>query len=163
MNEINNIHPTITQKVIALAKQRIENDYRDKFTYDLPEWAMLTGNPELIAVVQIHGNQGIEVTQQRVDFVVDFNEEASIQHYADYLNKQMDATLPLLGYVSFCKNVLIIQKDPNYALALSAFESSEINRFNNNSDHAKPNISFIILTKDLEMVESTAELRLHEI
>ncbi|WP_144243324.1 hypothetical protein [Sphingobacterium sp. ML3W] len=157
MNDFKNIHPTILQRGIVLAKKKAEDHYSDKFTYALPNWAMLTGNPEMIAAVQIYGNEGIQVTLQRVDFKVDFNNEASIQRYVNHLNKQMKTTLPLLGYVLFYKNVLIMQKDPNYGLALSAFEASEITRYN--SDNTTPNISFITLTKDLEMVESTVELR----
>lgn len=157
MNEINNIHPMITKKVIALAKQKVENHYRDKFTYALPEWAMLTGNPEMIAAVQIHGNEGIQVTKQRLDFEIDFNNEASIQRYANHLNHQMNIALPLLGHILFYKNVLTMQEDPNYAFALNDFESSEIIRFNGNN--ATPNISFITLTKDLALVESTSELQ----
>jgi hypothetical protein len=156
MNTINDIDATIIQKGIALAKQKIEADYSDKFVYALPDWAMLTGNPETITVVPIHGNEGIQVTQQRVDFKVDFNDERSIIYYTNYLNNHMNTKLPLLGYILFYKNILMVQKDPSYALALSDFESAEIIRYNSNN--TGPDFSFIIFTKDLKVVATTADL-----
>lgn len=157
MNRFNGIDPTIIQKGIALAKQKIEADYSDKFTYALPDWAMLTGNPEMIAIVPIHGNEGILITKQRVDFEVDFNDERSIIYYTNYLHNHMNAHLPLLGYALFYKNVLMVQKDPSYALVLSDFESTEIIRYN--SHNTSTNFSFITFNKDLELVASTADLQ----
>ncbi|UXD71142.1 hypothetical protein MUK51_07570 [Sphingobacterium faecium] len=157
MNRFNGIHTKITQKGADLAKQKIEADYSEKFVYALPDWAMLTGNPEIIGVVQIYGNEGILVTQQRVDFEVDFGDEHSIIYYTNYLNNQMNAHLPLLGYVLFYKNVLIVQKDPNYPLTLSDLESEEIIRYNSNN--ISTDFSFIIFNKELELVASTADLR----
>lgn len=157
MNRFNGIHPKIIEKGVALAKQKIEAHYSDKFVYALPDWAMLTGNPEAIDVVLIHGNEGILITQQRVDFEVDFNDERSIIYYSNYLNNQMNALLPLLGYVLFYKNVLMVQKDPSYTLALSDLESAEIIRYNRNN--TSTDFSFITLNKDLDLVDTTADLQ----
>lgn len=156
MNRFKDIDDTIIQRGITLAKQKIEADYSEKFVYALPDWAMLTGNPEPIAVVPIHGNEGILVSKQRVDFEVDFNDERSIIYYTSYLNTQMNNQLPLLGYILFYKNVLIIQKDPSYALPLSDFESAEIIRYNSNN--TSRDFSFIIINKNLELVAYTADL-----
>lgn len=157
MNRFNDIDRTIIQKGIAFAKQKIEADYSDKFVYALPDWAMLTGNPEPIAVVPVHGNEGILVTKQRVDFEVDFSDERSIVFYTNYLNSQMNTHLPLWGYVLFYKNVLMVQKDPSYALALSDFESAEIIRYNSNN--ISTDFSFITFNKDLELVVYTSDLQ----
>ncbi|MEJ5146921.1 hypothetical protein [Sphingobacterium sp. MYb388] len=157
MNRYNDIDPTIIQKGIALAKQKIEAHYSDKFTYALPDWAMLTGNPEAIAVVPIYGNEGILVTKRRVDFEVDFNDERSIIYYTNHLNNQMNADLPLLGYLLFYKNILILQKDPSYALDLSDFESAEIISYNRNN--ISTDFSLIIFNKDLELVATTTDLQ----
>ncbi len=157
MNRFNDINPSIIQKGITLVKQKIEAHYSDKFIYALPDWAMLTGNPEMIAIVPIHGNEGILVTKQRVDFEVDFNDEHSIIYYTNFLINQMNDHLPLLGYVLFYKNVLIMQKDTNYALPLNDFESTEIIRFNNSNKSTDS--SFIIFNKNLEIVASTSDLQ----
>ena len=62
----------LLQKAIEYAKDKIERHFEDKLTYALPDWAMLTGNPEIISWVEVRGSEGIAITKQRVDFNVNF-------------------------------------------------------------------------------------------
>lgn len=156
MTPIHPVDPAIIQVGIATAKRKIEQHYSDKFTYALPAWAMLTADPEIIAVVQIHGQAGIQLTKQRVDFAVDFNDASSITYYADYLQGHMNRQLPLVGYIMFYKHILIIQPDPNYQTTLTDFERTELEQYN--QQNTDPDFSLIILTKDLEHVDSTMQL-----
>ena len=156
MASIENIDPTIIQVGIATARQKIEDHHSDKFTYALPEWAMLTADPEIIAIVQVHGAEGIQVTMQKVDFKVDFKNESSIIHYATHLQNQMNTRLSLLGYVVFYKSYSVVQQDPYYHSTLTDSESAELTQFNKESTN--PDFSFIILTKDLQRVEATSQL-----
>lgn len=147
----------IIQKSLALARQKIETHYSDKFTYALPEWAMLSGNPVFVALLQIHGSDGIQISQSRVDFHVDFSDEQSILFYVEFLQKKMDTKLPVCGYVLFYKNILMMQKEQNYTAELTALQNSEIDGFNKNSTDFE--YSLLILNTTLETISSTAHLQ----
>ena len=60
-------------QVILKIKRKIEDHYSDKFTYAMPDWAMLTAEPEIISILDIHSEEGVKIAKQKVDFPVDFN------------------------------------------------------------------------------------------
>lgn len=142
---------------ISLATREIENHYADKRVYAIPEWAKLTGAPQIIAIVEIHGQAGLAIARQRVDFAVDFSEAASIENYARFLSWQMDTQLPTAGYILFyAKNAMAI-KDPEHPNGLSDSEQAELARFN--AGASKTEISLIILNESLEQAASLDDLK----
>lgn len=118
------------EKLIQIAKQKIEEHYQDKFTYALPDWAMLTADPEILAIVTVHGKEGVLTTKERVNFEVDFKHKESIQLYAAYLNRKMNTSLAIMGYIVFFDKKVYLQKDTNYPKELTANELDEIKKYN---------------------------------
>lgn len=118
------------EKLLQIAKQKIEEHYQDKFTYALPDWAMLTADPEILAIVTVHGKEGILATKERVNFEVDFKHKESIQFYVTYLNRKMNTSLTIMGYIVFFDKKVYLQKDTNYPKELTANELDEIKKYN---------------------------------
>ena len=117
-------------QVILKIKRKIEDHYSDKFTYAMPDWAMLSAEPEIISILDIHSEEGVKIAKQKVDFPVDFNTISSVVNYVDFLSNQMNSQKEITGYVIFYnKNTLLI-KDPNYLQDLTAFQESELNKYN---------------------------------
>lgn len=142
----------LLQKAIEYAKDKIEEHYEDKFTYALPDWAMLTGNPEIISWVEVRGSEGIAITKQRVDFNVNFKDKLSIIYYADFLNNQMNKNLETVGYVIFYDKNIVAKKDPNYTEELSADQNSELLTFN--SEKSTTDISILMLNAEYKLIEN---------
>ncbi|AZA98430.1 hypothetical protein EG359_01890 [Chryseobacterium joostei] len=117
-------------KVILKIKQKIENHYSDKFTYAMPDWAMMSAAPDIISILTIHSEEGVQIAKQKVNFPVDFYNISSVVDYVDFLSHQMNTQKEIIGYVVFYnKNTLII-KDPNYLQDLTAFQENELNKYN---------------------------------
>ena len=136
--------------ILSKIKQKIENHHADKFTYALPEWAMFTGDPKIIALLTIHGEEGLRIAKQRVDFEVDFYAAASVLYYVDFLKDQMNQQLDSIGYVFFYDANLVLVKDPNYSDALTPFQEDELQTYNKNMDRAS--ISLLMVDKNLKEV-----------
>lgn len=148
---INNIGEKAKVGLLAQIKKEIEDHYSDKFIYALPNWAKLTGKPEIIAIVKIHGENGIAITKKRVDFHVDFESENSICNYAHFLNAQMDITLEIKGYVVFYVKNICIVKDSYYDKDLTDSEVTEMTKFN--VDNKLMEILCMKFTKDFGKVD----------
>ncbi len=140
------------QKAIEYAKDKIEEHYEDKFTYALPDWAMLTGNPEIIAWVEVSGSEGIAITKQRVDFNVNFQDKLSIIYYADFLNNQMNKGLETVGYLIFYDKNIVAKKDLNYFQDLTHDQNSELLKFN--SEKTTTDISILMLNAEYKLIEN---------
>ena len=132
-------------------KEEIEHHYQDKFTYALPTWAKLSGQPEIIAIINVHGDKGIAITKQPVDFPVDFANENSICTYARFLNEQMDTSLEIIGYIVFYAKNICVVKDPLYHRDLTAAQNTEIAKFNAGNNPIE--ISCMRFTKDFLKVD----------
>lgn len=145
------IHSTLELKALQYAKEKIEKHYEDKFTYALPLWAMLTGNPTLIASVEVRGAEGVAMTKQRVEFNVSFKDKSSIIYYASYLNDHMNQNQETVGYIIFYDKNIYVKKDPNYTEDLSDYQNLELLQFN--SDKSSTDISIIMLNNNYELVE----------
>lgn len=144
------------QKFQQIALLNIEEHYKDKFVYAIPEWAYLTTDPEIIGAVTIHGKEGVLITKKPVDFNVDFKNIISITEYIDFLNQKMNQDLPIIGYVVFFSYVLRVKKDKDYSKKLSQYQLDEIDKFNSNNNEFT--ISLFILNKDLKRVNDVVEL-----
>lgn len=144
------------QKFQQIALLNIEEHYKDKFVYAIPEWAYLTTDPEIIGAVTIHGKEGVLITKKPVDFNVDFKNIISITEYIDFLNQKMNQDLPIIGYVVFFSYVLRVKKDKDYSKKLSQYQLDEIDKFNSNNNEFT--ISLFILNKDLKRVNDALEL-----
>ena len=144
------------QKFQQIALLNIEEHYKDKFVYAIPEWAYLTTDPEIIGAVTIHGKEGVIITKKPVDFNVDFKNIISITEYIDFLNQKMNQDLPIIGYVVFFSYVLRVKKDKDYSKKLSQYQLDEIDKFNSNNNEFT--ISLFILNKDLKRVNDVVEL-----
>ncbi len=142
----------LLQKAIEYAKDKIERHFEDKLTYALPDWAMLTGNPEIISWVEVRGSEGIAITKQRVDFNVNFQDKLSIIYYAAFLNNQMNKDLETVGYVIFYDKNIVAKKDPNYTEELSADQKSELLKFN--SEKSTTDISILMLNAEYKLIEN---------
>ncbi|RLZ08322.1 hypothetical protein [Faecalibacter macacae] len=144
------------QKFQQIALLNIEEHYKDKFVYAIPEWAYLTTDPEIIGAVTIHGKEGVLITKKPVDFNVDFKNIISITEYIDFLNQKMNQDLPIIGYIVFFSYVLRVKKDKDYSKKLSQYQLDEIDKFNSNNNEFT--ISLFILNKDLKRVNDVVEL-----
>ena len=144
------------QKFQQIALLNIEEHYKDKFVYAIPEWAYLTTDPEIIGAVTIHGKEGVIITKKPVDFNVDFKNIISITEYIDFLNQKMNQDLPIIGYIVFFSYVLRVKKDKDYSKKLSQYQLDEIDKFNSNNNEFT--ISLFILNKDLKRVNDVVEL-----
>ena len=138
-------------QVILKIKRKIEDHYSDKFTYAMPDWAMLTAEPEIISILDIHSEEGVKIAKQKVDFPVDFNTISSVVNYVDFLSNQMNSQKEITGYVIFYnKNTLLI-KDPNYLQDLTAFQESELNKYN--QTQSQIDISLLITDQNWNEVD----------
>ncbi|MBF0598412.1 hypothetical protein [Faecalibacter rhinopitheci] len=99
-----------SKEIIQLIVKKIEKHYEDKFTYAIPEWAILSANPEIVYIIPVHGTEGVTITKQRVDFNVNFSDIKSIIHYAQYLSDQMNIKHEILGYIVFLINTSMQKK-----------------------------------------------------
>lgn len=142
----------ITDIALQHAKDKIERHFEDKLTYALPEWAMLTGNPEIISWVEVRGSEGIASTKQRVDFNVNFQDKLSIIYYADFLNNQMNKHLETVGYVIFYDKNIVAKKDLNYFQDLTHDQNSELLTFN--SEKSTTDISILMLNAEYKLIEN---------
>lgn len=143
---------TLLQKAIEYAKDKIEERYEDKFTYALPDWAILTGNPEIVSWVEVHGSEGIAITKMRVDFNVSFSDTSSVIYYADFLNNQMNKNLEKVGFVIFYDKNIFAKKNPNYSRDLTDDQNSELHIFN--SEKSTTDISILKLNAEYTLVEN---------
>ena len=143
-------------QVILKIKRKIEDHYSDKFTYAMPDWAMLTAEPEIISILDIHSEEGVKIAKQKVDFPVDFNTISSVVNYVDFLSNQMNSQKEIKGYVIFYnKNTLLI-KDPNYLQDLTAFQESELNKYN--QTQSQVDISLLITDQNWNEVNLLDDL-----
>ncbi|MCJ7936072.1 MAG: hypothetical protein MUW56_21200 [Chryseobacterium sp.] len=143
-------------KVILKIKQKIENHYSDKFTYAMPDWAMLSAEPDIISILDIHGEEGVQIAKQKVNFPVDFYNISSVVDYVDFLSNQMNSQKEIIGYVIFYnKNTLII-KDPNYLQDLTAFQENELNKYN--QTQSKVDISLLFTDQNWDEVDVLDDL-----
>ena len=143
-------------QVILKIKQKIEDHYSDKFTYAMPDWAMLSAEPEIISILDIHSEEGVKIAKQKVDFPVDFNTISSVVNYVDFLSNQMNSQKEITGYVIFYdKNTLLI-KDPNYLQDLTAFQESELNKYN--QTQSQVDISLLITDQNWNEVDLLDDL-----
>ena len=143
-------------QVILKIKQKIEDHYSDKFTYAMPDWAMLSAEPEIISILDIHSEEGVKIAKQKVDFPVDFNTISSVVNYVDFLSNQMNSQKEITGYVIFYnKNTLLI-KDPNYLQDLTAFQESELNKYN--QTQSQVDISLLITDQNWNEVDLLGDL-----
>ncbi|MGV4413606.1 hypothetical protein [Chryseobacterium sp. T1] len=143
-------------KIIQKIKQNIENDYSDKFTYAMPDWAMMSAEPDIISILDIHGKEGLQVAKQKVNFPVDFYNISSISEYVDFLSNQMDCQKEIIGYVVFYNKNMLIIKDPNYLQDLTVFQKNEIKK--SNQAESQVDISLIILDQNWNKVNSLDDL-----
>lgn len=144
------------QKLKQIALLNIEEHYKNKFVYAIPEWAYLTTDPEIIGTVTIHGKEGVIITKKPVDFNVDFKNIISITEYIDFLNQKMNQDLPIIGYIVFFSYVLRVKKDKDYSKKLSQYQLDEIDKFNSNNNEFT--ISLFIIDKELNRVDDILEL-----
>ena len=143
-------------QVILKIKQKIEDHYSDKFTYAMPDRAMLSAEPEIISILDIHSEEGVKIAKQKVDFPVDFNTISSVVNYVDFLSNQMNSQKEITGYVIFYnKNTLLI-KDPNYLQDLTAFQESELNKYN--QTQSQVDISLLITDQNWNEVNLLDDL-----
>lgn len=143
-------------QVILKIKRKIEDHYYDKFTYAMPDWAMLSAEPEIISILDIHSEEGVKIAKQKVDFPVDFNTISSVVNYVDFLSNQMNSQKEITGYVIFYnKNTLLI-KDPNYLQDLTAFQESELNKYN--QTQSQVDISLLITDQNWNEVDLLDDL-----
>ena len=143
-------------QVILKIKRKIEDHYSDKFTYAMPDWAMLSAEPEIISILDIHSEEGVKIAKQKVDFPVDFNTISSVVNYVDFLSNQMNSQKEITGYVIFYnKNTLLI-KDPNYLQDLTAFQESELNKYN--QTQSQVDISLLITDQNWNEVDLLDDL-----
>ena len=143
-------------QVILKIKQKIEDHYSDKFTYAMPDWAMLSAEPEIISILDIHSEEGVKIAKQKVDFPVDFNTISSVVNYVDFLSNQMNSQKEITGYVIFYnKNTLLI-KDHNYLQDLTAFQESELNKYN--QTQSQVDISLLITDQNWNEVDLLGDL-----
>lgn len=143
-------------KVILKIKQKIENHYSDKFTYAIPDWAMLSAEPDIISILDIHSEEGVQIAKQKVNFPVDFYNVSSVADYVDFLSNQMNSQKEVIGYVIFYnKNTLII-KDPNYLQDLTAFQENELNKYNETNSQVE--ISLILTDQNWNEVDVLDDL-----
>lgn len=143
-------------KVILKIKQKIENHYSDKFTYAIPDWAMLSAEPDIISILDIHSEEGVQIAKQKVNFPVDFYNVSSVADYVDFLSNQMNSQKEVIGYVIFYnKNILII-KDPNYLRDLTAFQENELNKYNETQSQVE--ISLILTDQNWNEVDVLDDL-----
>ena len=143
-------------QVILKIKRKIEDHYSDKFTYAMPDWAMLSAEPEIISILDIHSEEVVKIAKQKVDFLVDFNTISSVVNYVDFLSNQMNSQKEITGYVIFYnKNTLLI-KDPNYLQDLTAFQESELNKYN--QTQSQIDISLLITDQNWNEVDLLGDL-----
>lgn len=148
-----------SEAALNIARKQVENHYQDKYIYALPAWAMWSAQPQGIAVITIYGTEGIAISKQRVDFKVDFKEASSITRYADFLNKQMNTALDVIGYIVFFAKNVYLKKDPNYQEELSACQQLELDKQNQLIKDME--ISIITLNKNHELVANLDEIAPH--
>lgn len=143
-------------KVILKIRQKIENHYSDKFTYAIPDWAMLSAEPDIISILDIHSEEGVQIAKQKVNFPVDFRTISSIVNYVDFLSNQMNKKKEITGHVIFYnKNTLII-KDPNYLQDLTAFQENELNKYNQTPSQV--DIALLLTDQNWDEVEVLDDL-----
>lgn len=143
-------------KVILKIKQKIENHYSDKFTYAMPDWAMLSAEPDIISILDIHSEEGVQIVKQKVNFPVDFYNISSVVDYVDFLSNQMNSQKEIIGYIIFYnKNTLII-KDPNYLQDLTAFQENELNKYN--QTQSQVDISLLFTDQNWDEVDLLDDL-----
>ncbi len=149
-------HPAFSsEKIIQIIKQEIEKHYSDKFTYAIPDWAMLSVQPEIISILSIHGEEGIQIAKQKVDFPVHFSDISSIVNYSGFLLNQMNIELEIIGYVVFYNKKIIAIKDPGYLEHLTEFEENELIKFN--ADQKEEDLSLLYFDQNLNQVNSLDE------
>lgn len=91
-----------------------------------------------------------------MDFPVDFNTISSVVNYVDFLSNQMNSQKEITGYVIFYnKNTLLI-KDPNYLQDLTAFQESELNKYN--QTQSQVDISLLITDQNWNEVDLLGDL-----
>lgn len=145
------------EQLILKVKDKENQWHSDKFMYALPDWYTLESEAEVVALLPIHGQQGLEISRQRVDFEVDFYNVNSVRHYSNFLEDQMNKELPVLGYVLFYNNNIIGKKDPNFNAELTPFQEEEIKR--RNEQRIKVDISCAFFDSELNSLESFDSLK----
>ncbi|MHC5310540.1 hypothetical protein ACYSNM_10835 [Myroides sp. LJL116] len=128
---------TMIEQMLTQVKQKEDQWYSHKVIYALPEWFSLVCDAKEVALLAVHGKEGLKVIRQRIDFKVDFYNEESILYYFNFLDNQMDKSLPVVGYVLFYNENIIAQKDKNYKKELTSFELEEIRKYNLERDKVK--------------------------
>ncbi|MBB1139114.1 hypothetical protein [Myroides sp. WP-1] len=121
-----------TTQIIQLIKKELDQQYGNKYIYAVPTWALLQSAPELLFILPVHGESGIAITKQRVDFSVDFSSIPSVLYYAHFLASQMDQNLEIKSYVVFFNKNIIISKDPSYSKKLTKKQEQELISYNDN-------------------------------
>lgn len=143
-------------EVILKMKQREEIHYADKFTYALPQWAMLSAKPEIIDILHIYGDQGVSIAKQKVEFAVDFKNTSSIKTYVSFLMNQMNTALDIVGHVYFYNKNIFACKDINYPKPLTEWEEGELKK--TNLGDGSIDSSILITDKEGNVVESLNDL-----
>lgn len=145
-----------SQTALSLAIKQVEKHYKGKYVNALPEWAMISADPDIVAVITLYGVEGIAIAKQGVDFEVDFKDSTSVNHYADFINNQMDITLDVLGYVVYFDKRIFIKKDPMYKKELSDNQIAEMYMYNNLGKELE--ISILYLNKSHEPFDDLESL-----
>ncbi|MGX9985302.1 hypothetical protein [Soonwooa purpurea] len=140
------------EKLISQAKHKEDQWYSNKAVFALPDWFTLTSEPELIALLPVHGTIGLDIIKQRVDFQVDFDDKNSIQQYARFLESQMNKELSIEGYVLFYNKNVLGKKDPDFKFDLSPSQELEIKQYN--VQRNKLDITVAYFDSDSNLVES---------
>lgn len=143
-------------KIILKIKGKIENHYSDKFAYAVPDWAMLSAEPDIITILQIHGVEGRQIAKQKVNFPVDFYNISSVADYVDFLSNQMNSQKEIIGYVIFYNKNLLMIKDPNYLQDLTAFQENELNKYN--QTQSQVDISLLLTDQNWDEVDVLDDL-----
>lgn len=123
---IKSIKKRMIEQLISQVKDKEDQWYSNKFMYALPDWFTLESEAEFVALLPIHGQDGVEIMRQRVGFEVDFYNVNSIVRYSNFLENQMCKELPVLGYVLFYNKNIVGKKDPNFKSELTPFQEEKI-------------------------------------
>lgn len=142
---------SILRKII----QKVETHYADKFTYAVPNWAMISALPEIFAILTVYGKDGIAIMKEKVTFDVDFNRKNSLEYYVDFLQKKMNIREEVAGYVFFYTENIMLVKDIKHTSKLTDDQVEALHEFNQNQVE---NYSLLITDKDLNVVDSTDAL-----
>ena len=142
--------------LISQVKTELDNWYANKYIYAIPDWFVLVSQAELVALLPIYGQHGLQIIGQKVDFQVDFSNVNSILYYHKFLEDQMDKQLPVLGYVLFYNKNIVAKQDPTFKSDLTEFQQQEIRLYNQN--RIKTDISCAYFNAELKSIDSLNDL-----